>query len=548
MRKIYTLVMLSFVCMVANAQPDWLWAHNANGTIGSVMGFQYMNSNFGGNSVCTDVNGNVYVTGTFNSSVITFGTSALYNSRAYNMFLAKYDPSGNVLWAISSTGIGDNDYATSVCTDAKGNVYVTGWFDVTYCTFGTIKLNNPGMYIVKFDGSGNALWAKSAGGSSVFHNNAYGVAVDGNGNVFVTGTFADSTIVFDADTLRNAGMFIVKYDSSGNVLWAKNPIGGISNDHGYAVGTDGGGNVIVTGNYQSKTLTFGSYTITNPVNQSVFLVKYDALGNVLWAKSTAEVGGASDEVQSMCVDKYSRIFITGWFGNGMIFGSDTIIARGYENIFIASYDGLGNAQWAKSIGGNYYDYGYGVSTDGTGSVFVTGNCESDSVVFGSDTIGQGMFVAKYNASGNALWAEGAKGGTGYSVCNDANGNLYVQGVFSTDTTNFGSDTLINTNTGRNEMFIAKLGNVTGINELTSNSGSVCLYPNPNKGLFTIQSPAKLSKSSVEIYNVLGEKVCASKLNSSITQIDMSNNASGIYLYRIISQSGDFISAGKFIKE
>ncbi|HTB06657.1 MAG TPA: choice-of-anchor tandem repeat GloVer-containing protein [Bacteroidia bacterium] len=90
--------------------------------------------------------------------------------------------------------------------------------------------------------------------------------------------------------------------------------------------------------------------------------------------------------------------------------------------------------------------------------------------------------------------------------------------------------------------------ITGINELTSSSGAVNVYPNPNNGKFTIQSSVISPKSLVEVYNMFGEMIYSTKLNSANTQVDLSNNSNGVYLYRVISATGDLVSEGKFIKE
>src|SRR3989338_2819744 len=128
-------------------------------------------------------------------------------------------------------------------------------------------------------------WAKSAGGAS--WDLGYSVSTDASGNVYMTGRFNISTITFGTTTLTNAGdydIFIVKYDAAGNVLWAKSA-GGTSSDVGTCVSTDASGNVLMTGSFQSPAITFGTTTLTSVGYGDIFIVKFDATGNILWAKS-----------------------------------------------------------------------------------------------------------------------------------------------------------------------------------------------------------------------------------------------------------------------
>src|SRR5262249_15588623 len=143
---------------------------------------------------------------------------------------------GNVLWAKGATGT-NMDEALGVSTDPFGNIFVTGYFASDTLTLGTISLTDVGVFIAKYDSAGNILWAKSAGGTSIGRS----IATDSQGNVIVTGDFRSSTITFGATTLVNADQqfptpdyFIVKYDSSGNALWAKRA-GGNDNEQGNGI-------------------------------------------------------------------------------------------------------------------------------------------------------------------------------------------------------------------------------------------------------------------------------------------------------------------------
>src|SRR5205085_3793311 len=133
--------------------------------------------------------------------------------------------------------------------------------------------------------SGTVIWARSATGDS--SDLGYGIATDASSNVFVTGFYSSPTLQFDSITLTNSAnldVFLAKLDSGGNVLWAKSGSGNYV-DEGMSVAADPWGNVYLTGNFMSFSITFDNVTLFQGGTCDFFLVKYDASGNVLWAKS-----------------------------------------------------------------------------------------------------------------------------------------------------------------------------------------------------------------------------------------------------------------------
>lgn len=172
-------------------------------------------------------------------------------------------------------------------------------------------------------------------------------------------------------------------------------------------------------------------------------------------------GGTSyDEGLGVCTDSNGNIFATGYFISGIIiFGSDTLTnspPQGLSEIFIVKYDPNGNVLWAKSIPGFSSDWGFSVSADPSGNVFVTGEFSSDTLYFGSSVIvtntsSTAVFIAKYDPIGNILWAKSEMGTPnyndgGYSVSADSFGNAFVVGHFASLSATFGTTTLTNSAT------------------------------------------------------------------------------------------------------
>jgi hypothetical protein len=235
----------------------------------------------------------------------------------------------------------------------------------------------------------NWIWAKSGLGTNYDGGNS--IAVDLNGNIFVGGNFDSPSINFGAFTLTNSGngtsdIFIVKYSNSGNVLWAK-AFGGNNDDHLSKISTDSLGNVIFVGSFSSTTITFNTTTLINNGANSIFdmyFVKYNANGtNLIWAKSAG--GEGYDKANDLVIDAFGNIIITGYFKSQTItFDAISLNRIGYdENIYVVKYNAIGNVIWAQSAGGNLMDVPYKIAADSDGNIIITAVLTSFVVYFGT---------------------------------------------------------------------------------------------------------------------------------------------------------------------
>ncbi len=268
--------------------------------------------------------------------------------------------------------------------------------------------------------------------------------------------------------------------------WATN-IRGLGVDNSLSVKTDTLGNIYIIGSYSSPITINSFYLYPNsqggPIQVSpygilennginnVFIVKYNTDGIVQWATSIG--GSESEEGYGLTTDTLGNVYVTGYYtsnpvtvnsfesgpniegGSIILTPYGTLANIGAYDAFIAKYDTDGNAQWATNIGGTLIEIGFGISTDLSYNVYVTGtygndypitvnsfNSVSESNVIITDTFGilansgsYDTFIAKYDTDGNAQWATnigGFNSDKGFDIVSDSVGNTYITGYYKSN--------------------------------------------------------------------------------------------------------------------
>ena len=445
----FAILLISRTLFSQNINQEWKWAKSYSGSISNRS-----------ESVALDNDGNTIIGGNFDDPVFNVGSYTLnrvYNSDA---FLVKHDSEGNVIWAKSFGGTGA-DYLKGINTDTLGNIYISGSFDGANINIGGIILTNTStsysdIYIAKLNSSGEIQWAKSMGtngsdysyditvdrngnsiitggecnscvsGSSTYwhpyfiakystngvllwkktadsqpgaNDIGYGIAVDYDCNIYVVGStngIAGQFMNFGTITVNNPDFFLVKYDSNGNEIWAKG-IAGIYGSHSVNIATDKDGGVYVAGNSQKSPMIFDSIALTFTENQDIFLVKYDQLGNVLWAKH--DLPGSIGHIHCVTTDHQNNILIVGH--NGYLdFGTFQLSTSNV--IFIAKFKSDGVITDLIGVEGSGVDFANDVVCDGS-KFYLTGNFESQNLSFGNQILynsnnnpSSNCFLAKYN--------------------------------------------------------------------------------------------------------------------------------------------------------
>ncbi|MEZ4902448.1 MAG: SBBP repeat-containing protein [Spirosomataceae bacterium] len=166
---------------------------------------------------------------------------------------------------------------------------------------------------------------RSMGGASF--DVGYGIAVDGSGNIYLTGSYQDTATFGSTKVLTSVGsydVFIAQYSSSGLIQWVRS-VGGASFDSGYSIAVDGSSNVYVTGSYQG-TATFGSTILTSVGSEDVFVAQYNSSGSIQWVKSGG--GTISDIGKDIAVDELGNVYVTGSYYGAAFFGETTLASAG----------------------------------------------------------------------------------------------------------------------------------------------------------------------------------------------------------------------------
>jgi len=347
-----------------------------------------------GNEVAVDNRGNVYVTGVFNGSV-SFSNSnqniatTLTGIGGQDVFLAKYNANGNLIWATKGGG-SFGDYGYSIAIDNLENVYVTGGYEggiINFFNAGNqakttagISTTGTDIFTAKFDASGNFLWVRAevsplaAGATDV----GYSITTDNAGASYITGLSWGRV----SGSTGSNDFFVIKYNSDGSKVWEKT-YGGGGNDVGTKIITDNNGSIYLTGLYEA---TVSSLNLAAIGGSDAFVLKIRSADGVLdWAKS---IGGNANEVgEGITVDKDGLVYCIGRYNSSPITQPINLKNAGKTDAFVSKYNRNGVLIGIESIGGAGDDIGKCIVVSKTGNrIFGAGRFDA-SFSIGTNSIG-----------------------------------------------------------------------------------------------------------------------------------------------------------------
>ena len=337
--------------------------------------------------------------------------------------VTKFDRDGNRLWAASYNGAGGGyDVATDVAIDHEGNAYVTGWSWGASSSFDAAT--------IKYDPNGNQLWVARFNGPDNLEDVAHAIVVDTNGNVIVA---LSSTSV-----PHNVNFITVCYSATGTQKWARTYDGPASAfDQPVDLAVDSAGGVYVTG-----------ISTLNGLNTDFATLKYDVNGVEVWAARYNGPANIEDSPVRVGLDGAGNVYVGGW-SNG---------SNGVPDYALVKYTPGGQRSWAVRFDGlaGRYDYLSDMIVDPAGNAYVTGTSDTfagdaDWVTLkfnpngarvwlatcgGSFGVGDNPAFLAFDSSGNVCLAGSLYAGESYGVvtaCYDVNGNRRWTAVYGADT-------------------------------------------------------------------------------------------------------------------
>ena len=516
-----------------------------------------------------DQEGNPYVAGIFDGATDTIGgTAVVHNSGpspdTCDVFVAKFNPAGDVVWARSFGGR-SSDFVNSIAATPQGEVYVGGVYFSDSLIFGGDTLFNPTAgtvqypFIAKYDALGNQKWIRGSIGNNQDRVNS--LTTDRWGNVYMAGGYLDSmsfgsVIMPTTPTVWYPDYFLIKFDSLGNALWGRHEDTFMIDEYAGCVAADNNGHVWI--------VTIGD----------AYLVEYDTAGTQL---NIAHPGmGGGDDQDCIALDNNGNVYIGDDFESPVIFGADTLTpiygTSTYEALVIAKYSYPftraplatlapltlcrgEDKQLTSAFSCTYWTSSnpavatvidtsgllVGISAGSAVITYQLGNTgfevqtvtviTAPAPITGPTTVCLDSTLTLSDSSAGGLWTSsntalasiGSVSGIGHLT---DTGKVVIKysltdGCIATDT-----------------LTIHKCRGV-GISSI--NAGRVQFYPNPVSKTLTITADQPITK--VAILNLLGQTVFARNYDDREVQVDVSYLTAGVYFVKI-----NGIEEWKFVKQ
>lgn len=552
-------------------------------------------------SIATDHKGNVYLLGGtgVDANIITSGAhqTSITSNTVSAAYLAKMNSAGNLIWGTYISGVGDGIWAigpytqgVDVACDKYGHVYVTAstWCDSGLATPGSFQssfsLNAGGFFapvLMQFNENGQLNWGTYYGASTttVAFN---ALACDRQGNVFAAG-YADSTTSTTNELISSGAWqttfgggvpvagycndgLLVKFDSSGNRLWATY-FGGAYDESINAITCDSTGAIYLTGATSSGNGigTPGSFQPVADPNFVYpgqaqqfggFVAKFTAAGQRVWGTYLNAIG------RGICVNPYGQLYVSGTSNtthDTMIAGTDAYMNIGLSqrNDFLIRYDAAtGQRVWGTYYGGEFQagsNKGY-VTCDSAGNVFLSGPTNSRGAP-GSDYVmatpgshqdtlnapagmwypNSDLYIAMFDSTGGRKWGTyyggSASEGGGRAVVDFSNSAIYLSGGTSSASAiatpgSFQSAQDTTNGPGSGQGFLVKfmpkdisLDSLANYLPDTLCSGNIQLQVHvTNKGKMAKTSPTSITYVCIGPVNGSGTQTFANPLPIGATQV------------------------------
>ena len=401
--RLCVLLLLFVIQLEDLSAQQWNWAVSAGD--GSNVDQCY--------GIATDSQGNVYWAGSVRGTS-EFGCGTVTTGSNTAGVLAKYDTAGNCQWVRSVLVTFDDALAYDIAIDAEDRIYITGSYNGSAVFSDDVTLDSyvgDDIFVARYDVDGTCLWARRAGSSS--NDEARGIAVSPEGDVFITGFVGGFNVRFESLQITNNGqrqIFLASYDSTGTLNWAKlsTGIGQSKSARSISIAND---RLFVTGQFSFAAGEFDGLPISTTSNSGkAFVMACDLDGNALWANS---YGSGDHEGMGISADTLGNVFMVGRLWGSLFLPEDTLVSvSSNDDFMILKFDANGNLQWGKSTGSTQRDLSWSVAADGQGNAYVAVQFLNTVDFFGtflSSAGGEDMAIMKIDGDGEVVWAERAGG-------------------------------------------------------------------------------------------------------------------------------------------
>jgi len=542
MKKIVTpiLIFITYCCV---AQSEWQWVYN----------FDYQADDYIEDMVI-DCDGNIYAICKIGQEplVISGDTIFSHNGYAPSGILIKLDSDSNLKWVKTFAGTyGISESALEI--DNEKNIYVA-FSAINYYVIDTIEFFSETncLNISKFDSNGNLLQLFQY--PNVTH--VVSLFISASKDIYFCGYcsryFSLGDFVFDpSHEIGKTEVFVAKIDSVGNPLWL-NCISGISWEMINDLEGDNIDNLYVVGRFESPKVYIGDTILINcnsdTTKYDIFIVKYNYLGDILWAKRLGE--SMNETGESITIDNDNNIVLSGNFESYNLNFNDTVLigGAGCQNTFIIKFDNSFNRIWGKSFEGYTNNAAKALVVDTNGNTYVSGiyafSLSVDGFVIHS-LGGIDNYIARINTTGKVDTLFNV-GGIGYELITELNydtfGNLIIAGRTDSPTNEFGDLIIYNDSIETLDIFIAKFSFLSNIFNCLETS-KFSIFPNPTSTSFTIKS--ETYPANVNIFDLNGKPVKSIE-DYSGENIDVADLQKSVYFVKLIAD--DKISVGKLVVE
>lgn len=374
--------------------------------------------------IATDQEGNTYVLGAFEGS-LGLVDPPLVSAGEHDLFLARIDPSGNVVWARRFGNAGDQKIA-KMSVDSDGNVLIAGSFEGTL-SFGGQELLAQGfdVFVAKLDSSGGHLWSKRYGDGA--SQSVSAVRVDPEKNVFLIGAYR-GILDFGSGpmtaTCCDLDIYIAKLDADGTALWGKS-FGDAAAQYVGSAAADSSGSLAICGSL-SGSMDLGGGDLVASGNASVYVARFDGGGGYGWANKYV---GDSLVLGAFGSDEGGNLTLFGALAGSVDFGGGFMPSDGSGlDLFLTKMTSTGFHQWSKVLPTTgVSNFAAGVAADGEGNWAIT-SWGSGTVDFGGGALGaanqDSVYLAKLSSDGEHIWSRRIPGRLGV-VATAPNGDIVL---------------------------------------------------------------------------------------------------------------------------